>query len=725
MSINSTNSIEIEYIMANTTTSSNSNNSSSDSRLKGRDYTNLDKIRRGSSTARSISTSTSSNCCWFIPCFGNNGNHTIPMTTKERLRLSAWQKWKLYGRFPWKLTLHLLLLLLTTLRLLSWNVSNDEYFRATSRTFTYFFLPEDYEFPADRAYTIYTFESATKAIERVVKNYEEINSFSVDTYQHFLLDKPDPSGIAIHNIMPVTLTFQQLGNLTDDISKQHDGTAKINGKLKTTSYNISSKDLGPFDVRKHGVTNVNKAITSIYIATLSFELKGYNIVGDYRICIHWHTTVTFDFSSRGMITMFLKVHPTDDGCEADTHLFSGDFSGYSATWLDIPILLIAFLYIILAVKKLRQQIKLYLYLKRRAFLRENRRLKGDDVIERSVRWMGRPVTWQSLKCGDKLRFFDLWFVFTILACTCSCMTSLLSLLSTHMRGGEVHRLLGSLGCSLLWVNLVRYLQYNRNYYMVILTIRYASPRVLRFLVGVLPIMMGYAFFGMTYFGSESDRFSDFGSAMVTLFAVLNGDVIRETFLNLLPVYPVISQIYLYTFICLFIYVVLNVFIAIVEEAFFMSRRTQGGNNSVPNHHQQMLGGSGDSGNMDNNMLEPHHGQHIGNMNPSSGANSGTNTPTRSSFSSNIPISPSLGGNNILTSDERKKQNITLPSTTPLDDAMLATNSSWTRFQEFLHLNDVDELMNEVTRESGNENYGNDNRLNEPLINNGGQLEEKC
>ena len=153
----------------------------------------------------------------------------------------------------------------------------------------------------------------------------------------------------------------------------------------------------------------------------------------------------------------------------------------------------------------------------------------------------------------------------------------------------MHRLLGSLGCSLLWVNLVRYLQYNRNYYMVILTIRYAAPRVLRFLVGVLPIMMGYAFFGMTYFGSESDRFSTFGASMVTLFAVLNGDVIRETFLNLFPVYPVISQIYLYSFICLFIYVVLNVFIAIVEEAFFMSRRSQGGDQS-PSHHQEMMGG---------------------------------------------------------------------------------------------------------------------------------------
>ena len=111
--------------------------------------------------------------------------------------------------------------------------------------------------------------------------------------------------------------------------------------------------------------------------------------------------------------MFLRVHPTDDGCEpGDTHLFSGDFSGYSATWVDFPILIIAFSYIVLAVKKLRQQIKLFLYLKRRAFIRESRRLKGDDVVERSVRWMGRPVTWQSLKCGDKLRFFDLWFAET-------------------------------------------------------------------------------------------------------------------------------------------------------------------------------------------------------------------------------------------------------------------------------------------------------------------------
>ena len=80
--------------------------------------------------------------------------------------------------------------------------------------------------------------------------------------------------------------------------------------------------------------------------------------------------------------------------------------------------------------------------------------------------------------------------------------------------------------------------------------------------------LGYAFFGMVCFGSFSDRFESFSASMITLFAVLNGDVIRETFLNLSEKSPYVSQVYMYTFICLFIYVVLNVFIAIIEEAFF-------------------------------------------------------------------------------------------------------------------------------------------------------------
>ena len=55
---------------------------------------------------------------------------------------------------------------------------------------------------------------------------------------------------------------------------------------------------------------------------------------------------------------------------------------------------------------------------------------------------------------------------------------------------------------------------------------------------------------------------------MTLFAVMNGDEIFDTFEALSQDFPIASQVFLYSFIALFMYVVLNVFIAIIEEAYF-------------------------------------------------------------------------------------------------------------------------------------------------------------
>ena len=55
--------------------------------------------------------------------------------------------------------------------------------------------------------------------------------------------------------------------------------------------------------------------------------------------------------------------------------------------------------------------------------------------------------------------------------------------------------------------------------------------------------------------------------MVTLFAVLNGDMVYDTFHDLQIINIVIAQVYLYTFVMLFINVVQNVFITIVEDGF--------------------------------------------------------------------------------------------------------------------------------------------------------------
>jgi hypothetical protein len=88
-----------------------------------------------------------------------------------------------------------------------------------------------------------------------------------------------------------------------------------------------------------------------------------------------------------------------------------------------------------------------------------------------------------------------------------------------------------------------------------------------FMVGVFPIFMGYALFGMLFFGNRTGRFSTLVASMFTLFSMLNGDILRDTFLDLYPIAPLWSQLYLYTFISFFIYCVLAVFVAIMEHAY--------------------------------------------------------------------------------------------------------------------------------------------------------------
>ncbi len=48
----------------------------------------------------------------------------------------------------------------------------------------------------------------------------------------------------------------------------------------------------------------------------------------------------------------------------------------------------------------------------------------------------------------------------------------------------------------------------------------------------------------------------------------------DVFDELQPRHPVISRFYVYSFIALFIYAVLNIFIAIIEDAFFSSKTFQ-------------------------------------------------------------------------------------------------------------------------------------------------------
>lgn len=121
-----------------------------------------------------------------------------------------------------------------------------------------------------------------------------------------------------------------------------------------------------------------------------------------------------------------------------------------------------------------------------------------------------------------------------------------------------------------WISILSYLRYFHVYYVLVRTLSRAVPQCARFVVGVCPILLGYALLGNCLF-FESQMFATIPGSIATLFSLLNGDIIRDTFTDVSDLLPFWGEMYLYTFLCLFIYVVLHIFISIVEEAYFGAR----------------------------------------------------------------------------------------------------------------------------------------------------------
>jgi len=256
----------------------------------------------------------------------------------------------------------------------------------------------------------------------------------------------------------------------------------------------------------------------------------------------WKLNVVFDFSGRGgAIDLYIVT----------SRLLLGTsiiFTQVLRFWVNIIIIMVAITSLILSFRAIAQSFQYY-----QLKFTENTNL---------------VISWNKLPLAEKLKFFNFWFIVSIFGNICNIIASILSMIeiSAIDLGDSSVEIFSGLGCMLSWVNLVRYFEYNKKYYILIMSLKRAAPNVFRFFIGALPVLVGYTMFGVANF-SIIDRFRNVDQTLVTLFATLNGDELIVTFASIYPVNPIISRIYLYTFICIFIYAVLNIFIFIVEEAF--------------------------------------------------------------------------------------------------------------------------------------------------------------
>ncbi|MES1910213.1 MAG: hypothetical protein MHM6MM_002851 [Cercozoa sp. M6MM] len=199
-----------------------------------------------------------------------------------------------------------------------------------------------------------------------------------------------------------------------------------------------------------------------------------------------------------------------------------------------------------------------------------------DSINRSdwrSSWRLVPQLWQG---GE----FSAWTLLDFVSDCANILGAVLYL--TALSAGRAHsndvtRFWTGLGCALSYVMLLDYTaKWSRTDTAFVQAMKKATPVFGRTLVSTMPLFLGFTVAGVMIFNSagggainySDNLFADFGTSMKTLFAVMNGDQVLESFFALTSYAPVWSRVYLYSFCFLFIFVILNVMVAQVEWFFF-------------------------------------------------------------------------------------------------------------------------------------------------------------
>ncbi|XP_063057980.1 mucolipin-2 isoform X1 [Engraulis encrasicolus] len=180
---------------------------------------------------------------------------------------------------------------------------------------------------------------------------------------------------------------------------------------------------------------------------------------------------------------------------------------------------------------------------------------------------------------DKREFLNGWYVMVIISDVLAIIGSILKMeiQAKSLTSYDVCSLFLGTSTLLVWVGVIRYLGYFQKYNVLILTMRAALPKVLRFCCCAGMIYLGYTFCGWIVLGPYHEKFEGLSRVAECLFSLVNGDDMFTTFAQFeekTTLVWVFSRVYLYSFISLFIYMVLSLFIALITDSYETIKKYQ-------------------------------------------------------------------------------------------------------------------------------------------------------
>lgn len=476
------------------------------------------------------------------PCYGSRiceGPSPEEVRLRRRLKyffMSPCDKYRAKGRKPYKLALQLIKIMLVTVQLILFGLSNQmvvQFKEENTVAFKHLFL-KDYTDDVDKTYAVYTQSDVYQYLYYAVDQYISLPDQTTARYAY--MRSANQSALA------VCQQYYRKGH----IDPAND-TFDIDPKVVTDCVYAD-----PIDT-VHSYRNITIKFHKLINITVRFQLKAINIQtiinNEIPDCYTFTITILFDNQAHsGRVKIQLDNDATIKECKDPSVYGRGD--NHSRLVFDIFVIISCVLSFILCARSIIRGLKL----------------------QREFAMFVQTRHSLTVSLSDRLEFVNGWYLLLIISdiLTVSGTVMKIGIESKTFASYDVCSILLGTSTLLVWVGVIRYFSFFQKYNILIVTLRVALPNVIRFCCCVAVIYLGYCFCGWIVLGPYHVKFRSLSMVSECLFSLINGDDMFVTFSemqNSSYLVWMFSQLYLYTFISLFIYMVLSLFIALITGAY--------------------------------------------------------------------------------------------------------------------------------------------------------------
>ncbi|KAJ8404209.1 hypothetical protein AAFF_G00339820 [Aldrovandia affinis] len=457
--------------------------------------------------------------------------------------MSPCDKFHAKGRKPFKLGLQLLKIIIVTVQLVLFGLSNQmvvTFNEENTASFKNIFL-KDYHEGSDDPLAVYTQSDVYSHIRHAIEQYLALPDTTVGRYAYVF-------GVGVNGS---ALSLCQRYFRKGSIDPAND-TFDIDPHVITECIGVNPLATPPGPLCSN-YKNLTLQFHKLINVTIEFQLKAINIQtvinNEIPDCYTFMVTILLDNKAHsGQVKISLRNRASIQECTDPS--VSGHAENYLRLVFDLTVAVVCLLSLLLCGRSILRGIFLQI-----------------EFVRYFKHTLGRSVCW-----GDRMAFINGWYLLLI-------VSDLLTITGSFIKIGIDSKSLSSydvcgilLGTStlLVWVGVIRYFSFFQKYNILIITLQAAFPNVIRFCCCAAAIYLGYCFCGWIVLGPYHVKFRSLSMVSECLFSLINGDDMYVTFAGMedsSPLVWIFSQVYLYTFISLFIYMVLSLFIALITGAY--------------------------------------------------------------------------------------------------------------------------------------------------------------